>query len=716
MKACMDARRSSNGFLTENERNDLTDDAENAMLTLTIHSGKGQKQMAAWIWKFGDFEKYHGRLVHTRRQNYGYLEPPVWKLYSPDACVRFRKKIRTEGGMVSIHATGAYTVSLFGEQFLPFGEQKLWGSSSIALPAGEYVIQIRVMAGDTFAALYLDGAIETDRDWEADDTSGAFTAVGCSSLFPDPEKPPVQFPFQEEAIAPAAEEMVQTEAGENGILYDFGRECFGRIVMTDLPENCGKIRIRFGESREEALDPEWCVIRREEVPEDGTVRCPACAFRYVFLTGDDPVALTACRFTACTEMLPVNVRASFSCENALINQVFDVAEYTFHLNCREFILDGIKRDGWVWSADAYQSFFVNHYLYRDQELEKRTLTELGGGLPVVQYINTIMDYSYFWIMSLWEYYSAYRDEQYLHQIFPQAKAVMEFCNGRRSEDGFIRGQGEDCVFIDWAPMDKEGALCGEQILLAKAMDSFAKICELLGKDGSFWKAESMKLKDKILAFYRIPEESIFMDSFESGKKNITRHTNTLAYLFLGLAEEEKSAIYRNVILNPEIRQITTPYFKFYENMVRCEEGDLEDFLRDLTDYYGAMLSTGATTLYEQFDPSESGAEHYQMYGRPFEKSLCHAWSCSPIYLLQRYVAGVQVLEDGSVIISPAAADPAVRNVLGVDIRFAVPVREGLVHVHLAGEHGSIEADAGIRGEVTLGKKHFRLQEGTRYRW
>jgi hypothetical protein len=29
-----------------------------------------------------------------------------------------------------------------------------------------------------------------------------------------------------------------------------------------------------------------------------------------------------------------------------------------------------------------------------------------------------------------------------------------------------------------------------------------------------------------------------------------------------------------------------------------------------------------------------------MYGRPFGKSLCHAWGASPIYLLGKYYLGV----------------------------------------------------------------------------
>ena len=30
-----------------------------------------------------------------------------------------------------------------------------------------------------------------------------------------------------------------------------------------------------------------------------------------------------------------------------------------------------------------------------------------------------------------------------------------------------------------------------------------------------------------------------------------------------------------------------------------------------------------------------------MYGHPYEKSLCHAWSASPIYLLGNFRMGVQ---------------------------------------------------------------------------
>ena len=103
----------------------------------------------------------------------------------------------------------------------------------------------------------------------------------------------------------------------------------------------------------------------------------------------------------------------------------------------------------------------------------------------------------------------------------------------------------------------------------------------------------------------------------------------------------KNNIYTNVILNPDVAQITTPYFKFYENQVHCQQGNGALLEASIRTYYGGMLKNGATSLYEEYNPELSGVKHYEMYGRPYEKSLCHAWSASPVYLLGAYRLGVR---------------------------------------------------------------------------
>jgi len=59
-----------------------------------------------------------------------------------------------------------------------------------------------------------------------------------------------------------------------------------------------------------------------------------------------------------------------------------------------------------------------------------------------------------------------------------------------------------------------------------------------------------------------------------------------------------------------------------------------------------MLKLGATSFWELYNPAEKGGEQYAMYGRPFGKSLCHAWGASPLYLLGKYYLGVKPTSPG----------------------------------------------------------------------
>ncbi|MBU7498277.1 alpha-rhamnosidase, partial [Lactiplantibacillus pentosus] len=55
---------------------------------------------------------------------------------------------------------------------------------------------------------------------------------------------------------------------------------------------------------------------------------------------------------------------------------------------------------------------------------------------------------------------------------------------------------------------------------------------------------------------------------------------------------------------------------------------------------------GATTFWEQFDPTKQGSARYEMYDDKYGKSLCHAWGSSPIYLIGRYLVGLRPTAPG----------------------------------------------------------------------
>lgn len=645
--------------------------------------------MPQWIWKFGEFETYHNQLVHNRRTQYGYAEPPVWKVFPPDSVVRFTKTVTTQGGEIRVTACGSFAVTV-GTGY--HDQQKHGGRPVITLPPGTTTISITVSNPDTFPCLFVDGAVCSGEGWLADDLAGEATPVGSLPWFNTPGKTPEVFPFEYQPIACAGREAVP-----GGVLFDFGRETFARTAFT-LPGDA-EVTVSYGESREEALDTRRSVIHTTRRAEGGRLAFPAQAFRYIFVS--DAQAEVAAQY----EFLPLEQRGSFRTGEEVVDRVWDVAAYTFHLNCREFFLDGIKRDRWVWAADTYQCLFVNRYLFLDAAIEQRTLIALGGKRPFTAHINTIMDYTFFWVISLWEHYQTYGDKTFLRQIAPQLEAVMTFCRGRVDADGFVRGRPGDWVFIDWAPMDKTGALCGEQVLFAKALECYSAICGTLGAADGGAREQARALQRAVEEHFFDKELGAYVDSYESGKKNITRHSNILAYLFLPLDAERKTQIYQNVVLNDDVRQITTPYFKFYENQVHCEEGNPALLEASIRDYYGGMLATGATTLYEEFDPTVNGAEHYAMYGNPFEKSLCHAWSASPIYLLGRYRMGVRNtgIAYDSFEVAPMLGD--LETFSGV-----VPLPGGEVRVEMDAGRLRVTATA-PGGTLVFGGRRVELEAG-----
>jgi hypothetical protein len=110
----------------------------------------------------------------------------------------------------------------------------------------------------------------------------------------------------------------------------------------------------------------------------------------------------------------------------------------------------------------------------------------------------------------------------------------------------------------------------------------------------------------------------------------------------------------------------------------------------MKDYWGGMLKLGATSFWEEYKPALHGEEHYAMYGRPFGKSLCHAWGASPIYLLGKYYLGVKPT-------SPGYATYDVQPVLGglQWIHGHVPTPKGNIAVKCSTKEMDITTAEGV---------------------
>ena len=185
------------------------------------------------------------------------------------------------------------------------------------------------------------------------------------------------------------------------------------------------------------------ILREKNVSGD-KIQLRQRAFRYIYLRTNSAPSEIWAEY----EYLPISDIGSFSCDDERVSKIFDICAYTFHLNSREFYLDGIKRDRWVWAGDAYQSFIINPYLYFDKEIMRRTILSLLGTPPYKQHVNTINDYSFYLIISVYDYWFMTGDTEFVSIVYPKVKALYDFCVSRLDENGFVSERPGDWIFID----------------------------------------------------------------------------------------------------------------------------------------------------------------------------------------------------------------------------------------------------------------------------
>ena len=192
------------------------------------------------------------------------------------ACSAVQKDSDHKGGSIRIRACGTFsvTVAKIGDKYRGENIRKYGGRSVIDLDPGTVEITIRTSNKESFPCIYVEGLVNSDETWTADDMSQDWAPVGTNSMFTEAEKTPEVFPFSYEKIYYKKREVVK-----NGVLFDFGRETFAGTRFFGLSDR--KVYIQFGESREEALDREWSVIHFDRQPVEGNISFEPYAFRYI---------------------------------------------------------------------------------------------------------------------------------------------------------------------------------------------------------------------------------------------------------------------------------------------------------------------------------------------------------------------------------------------------------------------------------------------------
>lgn len=421
-------------------------------------------------------------------------------------------------------------------------------------------------------------------------------------------------------------------------LVDFGLELFGRLEVEFEPEF-----INVGESVVEAMNQR---VEDKEQPvdmfmdKDGKWRSKnPLAFRYVHVDGAEG------RDVAClAEFYPATYRGAFACSDPLLSRIWMNSAYTQRLCMRDFMLDGIKRDRLPWVGDLVMSMMANACAFGDAEILRRTLRVLGRGGIARHHLNGIIDYSLWWVIAHEKFQLYFGDVDFLGRQWLLIREHMRQLLLRCDDLGMLKVESGDWLFVDWVDGDKLTAL---QILWYWTLKSAASLAGRLneGLIAREWRERAGMLAMNIYGTawdYRLGLWRSIPGKVASG---YSRHAHIFGVLS-GMSRTEMEVFDRDALLLRNLSLPGTPYMTGFECMALALLGEAGNMLERLRTYWGGMLKRGATTFWEAYDPECGESDTYAFYGRPFGKSLCHAWSAAPVVLLSQAIWGLEILEDG----------------------------------------------------------------------
>lgn len=466
------------------------------------------------------------------------------------------------------------------------------------------------------------GALKGDPEgWEAQVFDGSW-------------RPVAEYP--ESAIPPHRERLPEDRqygglVATNG-WYDAGEELLAHVEC----EADNEPRIFVGESIAEMLCEDFAKMEYDPAMTcvaDGHWRThQPLAFRYLRFA--EPVRNV--------KVVPVGrnrpVRGRTVSENARWAKMIEVGVRTLARCSDDFLVDGIKRDRLPWAGDLTVSMMANAYVYGDAELSRRSLSVMDAYTGDV---NGHLTYSMWTIISHDLHQRYYGDRKFLSDRWWRIKWRIEGLISRTDDRGLVVKDAER-AFVDWAKPESRVAV---HMIWYGTLQAAARLAERVGDRRS---EDYRVLAEKV----RATIDSIAWDETRGlycatpGERTcFGRQANIYAVVF-GVATAGRAARIGEELAADRLPSVGTPYVYGWELVALNRTGHYQAFFAGLERVFGAMIDAGATTYWEGFRADEKGDSRYAFYGRPWGKSLCHAWSAWPAFIFASEAMGVRPTSDG----------------------------------------------------------------------
>ena len=477
-----------------------------------------------------------------------------------------------------------------------------------------------------------------------------------------------------------------TELGSYVIL-DFGKElCGGIRIVTRAAAGAAKWRITFGESLTECC----ASLGEKNATNDHSPRdiqavtgkmsdliFGQTGFRFVRIELIEGAWATVQSIYAVSILPDIAREAEITTDDALLNEIIKTAAYTLKLNFQNgYIWDGIKRDRLVWCGDLHPEIITSLYLFGDSENIKNSLRFLKETTEADKWMNWIPAYSAWWVINLCDYCEFTGNWEFFKENRDYAVAVIAHFADCIDETGKLiltDGKGNE-YYLDWSTAGNPESVAGVAALIRIMAQKFLAIEE---------NADCREIVDKLAGYLEA----------ESTLKPIR------AFQVLAGRNAEDDAL---LLQNGGAKGFST-FMAYY--ILKAMSVNGTEMLPILKQYYGGMLSHGATTFWEDFDiewmensaridefPKEGQKDIHGDFGKHcyvnFRHSLCHGWSSGVVSFIIEYVLGIRIENGGEkVYFKP--------HLSGLkEIEAKLPLKNGWLQIHVHEGEAQVEVPEG----------------------
>ncbi|MBO1305148.1 alpha-rhamnosidase [Enterococcus sp. 669A] len=329
-----------------------------------------------------------------------------------------------------------------------------------------------------------------------------------------------------------------------------------------------------------------------------------------------------------------------------LEAIYNISVKTLQ-DCMQTVFeDGPKRDRRLWIGDLRLQALANYHTFDDLALTKRCLYLFGGmtteegKIPANVFTEPkltpddtfLFDYSLFFATILFDYVEHTQDQEVLLDLYPAAKKEIDLALQQVDEQGRLVLTEDWPVFIDWSnEFDK--ATAGQAVMIY-ALKRFIQLAE---KMNDVQLGDYQTICDQLESFAKT---ALYDEAKKQFVIEASGEVNVASQVWMVLAEvmddETNKAIMETTVAEQfPITGIATPYMYHHVVEALFVAGLSDAAVQLMKDYWGTMIEMGADTFWEAFKPEEP---NFSPYGSPIISSYCHAWSCTPAYLIKKYLA------------------------------------------------------------------------------